>query len=132
MHRVDTSCLPRCRMLALTASSDQRFLCLIRKRSVLELAIQQSGNAASKTAAEDASGSGKEGSSAGILKVVICAQDSHQNPVSCLCIGVEYSVDILERHWNPFVAKMNVQSGGFPSTSCPEATGCEGQERHVR
>ncbi len=36
---------------------------------MLELAIHQSGNAASKAAAEDASGSGKEGSSAGILKV---------------------------------------------------------------
>ena len=44
-------------------------LCLSRKRSVLELAIHQSGNAASKAAAEDASGSDKEGSSAGILKV---------------------------------------------------------------
>ena len=41
-----------------------------RKRSVLELAIQQSGSAASMAAAEDASGSGKEGSSAGILKVI--------------------------------------------------------------
>ncbi len=73
-----TSCLPWCHMLALTTAEDRSFLCLIRKRSVLELAIQQCGNAASKAAAEDASGSGKEGSSAGILKVVICAKDSHQ------------------------------------------------------
>ena len=36
---------------------------------MLELALQQSGTAASRAAAEDASGSGKEGSSAGILKV---------------------------------------------------------------
>lgn len=42
---------------------------MARKRSVLEVAIQQSGNAASKAAAEDASGAGKEGASAGILKV---------------------------------------------------------------
>ncbi len=36
---------------------------------MLELAIQQSGDAASKASAEDASGAGKEGASAGILKV---------------------------------------------------------------
>ena len=44
-------------------------LAWLRKRSVLELAMQQSGTAAARAAAEDASGSGKEGSSAGILKV---------------------------------------------------------------
>lgn len=36
---------------------------------MLELAIQQSGDAASKASAEDASGAGKEGASAGVLKV---------------------------------------------------------------
>ena len=47
-------------------------LAWLRKRSVLELAMQQSGTAAARAAAEDASGSGKEGSSAGILKVWRC------------------------------------------------------------
>ena len=47
---------------------------LTRKRSVLELAIHQSGSAASKAAAEDASGAGKEGASAGILKVALVHQ----------------------------------------------------------
>ena len=38
---------------------------------MLELAIQQIGDAASKASAEDASGAGKEGASAGVLKVFI-------------------------------------------------------------
>ena len=68
------------RLLPLWRCEMLRFPCFSRKRSVLELAIHQSGNAAAKAAAEDASGSGKEGSSAGILKAIPL---QHHRPRAC-------------------------------------------------